>query len=209
MKPLIWDSPEGYPHKYWMDYNWRPMEERTDSLIFMQGKHLPCEDIGGIKCSLNPKEYDLVFASKVKPEVFTKFDCLPNNTHGSSPVVNKKVLDILNKICPDDIQAFPATIVPEPGLKYEFKNHDYWLINITSSTNIIDEGKTDFLYLSSSLGGQPYGAKRLVLKEKNGNYLLRDKTLKTFMVASPSIAQAFKEANVTGVEFIEDKDYMG
>ena len=95
MKPMIWSIPENFKNRHIMDYQWR--ERKTDSIIFMQGKHLPCADIGGIPCSLDPKEYDLIFASEVSPAQFTKFDCLPNNA--LVPLVNQKVLNIFNKLC--------------------------------------------------------------------------------------------------------------
>lgn len=208
MKPLIWKNPEGYPHKCWMNYNWRPMEERTSTVIFMQGKFLPCEDIGGVKCSLDPKKYDLVFASEVRPEVFTKFDCLPNNATGMPPLVNQKVLDILNKFCPDDIQAFPATIIPELGAKHAFENHDYWVINIAKLVDAIDEKKTEFRRTTLQSGSIPIGCEKVIfdnLPEFSG--IARDRILNSFVVVSPALTQAFKDVNVTGVEFIDDKDY--
>ena len=206
MKPLIWDIPDDFKERHYMDYNWRPMEKRTSSSIFMQGKHLPCADVGGIKCSQDPKEYDLIFASSVLPKEFTKFDCLPNNS--TAPLVNQKVLDILNKLCSNDIQAFPATIIPDKGSRNNFENHDYWVINITKKSEAIDRDNTEFLYLSKSLGGDPYGTKKLVLSEYTEHFLSRDETLKTLKIVSPSLVQAFKKAGVTGVQFIEDKDYF-
>jgi hypothetical protein len=211
MKPLIWDSPEGYLHKYWMDYNWRPMEERTSTVIFMQGKLLPCEDIGGVKCSLDPKKYDLVFASEVKPEVFTKFDCLPNNATGMPPLVNQKVLDILNKFCPDDIQAFPATIIPELGAKHGFENHDYWVINIAKLVDAInlDRSEVEFFDPDPRIEDAIRTIKKLAFidSEKFTKPLIARMSKAPLKIISPSLAQAFKDANVTGVEFIEDKDY--
>lgn len=207
MKPLIWATPEGFSYNCWMNYNWREIDERTNSIIFGLGRRLPCEDVGQIKCSLDPKEYDLIFASKVQPKVFKKFDCLPNNATAMTPLVNQKVLDIFNKLCPDDIQAFPATIVPEKGSPYKFENHDYWVINITSLVDALDARNTEFLYLSKSLGGDPYGIKKLVLNKDNEHLISRDKILKTFIIVSSALSQSFKEANITGVQFIEDKDY--
>ena len=60
----------------------------------MGGKHLPCPDVGRIEYSLDPKQYDLIFASESPPEEFKRFDCLPNNS--IALLVNQKVLDIFN-----------------------------------------------------------------------------------------------------------------
>lgn len=208
MKLLIWDIPDDFKERYIMDYNWRPMEERTNSVIFTAGKTLPCSDVGNSKYSLNPKEYDLIFASESPPEEFTKFDCLPNNTIGHVPLVNQKVLDIFNQLCPNDIQAFPATIIPDKSLKSNFENHDYWLINITSKIDCIDEEKTHFSRTTPQSGSIPIGCEKVVLKNISGFCGIgRDNILKTFKLVSPSLVHAFKEAGVTGVQFIEDKDY--
>lgn len=37
--------------------------------------------------------------------------------------------------------------------------------------------------------------------------IARESKFHSMVYVSPSLAQAFKEAKVTGVEFIEDKDY--
>ena len=138
MKPLIWDIPDDFKERCIMDYKWR--ERSTDSSIFMGGKHLPCADVGGLKYSKDPKEYDLIFASRVSPKEFTKFDCLPNNS--TAPLVNQKVLNILNKLCPNDIQAFPAVIMPESGSPHSFENRDYWVINIIKLVEAINLEKS-------------------------------------------------------------------
>jgi hypothetical protein len=191
-----------------MNYNWRPIEDRTSGVIFMQGKYLPCPDIGGIKCSIDPKEYDLIFASESPPEEFKKFDCLPNN--GMAPLVNKKVLDIFNKLCPNDIQAFPATIVPEPGSPYKFENHDYWVINITKLVDVIDLEKSIISFYVEK-PDRIDNIKKLVFLDKEEfkkpfiSRIINDHSLK---IVSPALVQSLKEANVTGVHFIEDKEYF-
>lgn len=209
MKPLIWDIPDNFKERYIMDYNWRPMEERTSTVIFMQGKQLPCPDIGGIKCSLDPKEYDLIFTSRVPPEKFTKFDCLPNNTVGHCPLVNQKVLDIFNKFCPDDVQAFPTTIFPDKGSKHIFENHDYYLINIAKLVDVVDLEESEVSFYKE-LPDKIDNIKNLTFLEKqefSRQFIARNKSYHSLKIVSPSLAQAFKEAKVTGVEFIEDKDY--
>lgn len=203
MKPLIWRNtqdvePDGHAL---FDNTLR----KTDSYIFMSGRALPCPDIGTIQYSQDPKKYDLTYTYRYSESHLKRFDCFPNT--GQSPLVNQKALDILNKLCPDDIQAFPATIVSEPGSKHEFTNHDYWVINITKNIDPIDHNNTVFSYTPKSLGGNIIGAKKLRFLDKEITGIARNKLFSSLKIVSPSIAQAFKEANVTGVEFIEDKDY--
>lgn len=202
MKPLIWDIPDDFKERCIMSYKWR--ERKTDSSIFGRGVRLPCADIGGIKCSLDPNEYDLIFAARVSPKEFTKFDCLPNNS--TAPLINQKVLNILNKLCPSDIQAFSATIIPDKGSSFE--NHDYWLINIAKTVDPIDHANTEFSYTPKSLGGDIIGAKKLRFLRMNFTGIARNQLFSSLKIISPSLAQTFKEAKVTGVQFIEDKDYF-
>lgn len=204
MKPLIWQTSEKCENRHVMDYKWR--ERKTDSIIFMQAKHLPCPDTRDIKCSLDPKEYDLIFESQSPPEEFLKFDCLPNNTVGHSPLVNQKVLDIFMKICPRDIQAFPATIISEKNSSFIFENHGYWLINIIREFDAID---CENSVLSFYEHGMIRSVKKLVFLDNNiyDFFISRVQNDHALKIVSPSLAEAFKEANVTGVEFIEDKDY--
>jgi hypothetical protein len=203
MKPLIWDIPDDFKERNIMDYNWR--ERKTDNYIFMGGKCLPCPDVGGLNYSKDPKEYDLIFASRVSPKEFTKFDCLPNNS--TALLVNQKVLDILNKLCTDDIQAFPATIMPDKSFTGNFKNHDYWLINITKTVDPIDHANTEFSYTPKSLGGDIIGAKKIRFLDVDISGIARNQLFSSLKIVSASLAQAFKESKVTGVQFIEDKDY--
>ncbi len=207
MKPLIWSTPENFKERHYMDYNWRPMNERTNSYIFMGGRFLPCQDIGNLKYSQDPKDYDLTFASECLPKEFKRFDCLPNN--GQAPLVNQKVLDILSRLCPDDFQAFPVVIVPEPGSPHSFENHDYWLINITKQVEAIDLEKSILSFFEEMPNRVSSIKKLLFLNDKQFETPLIARIIndRSFEIVSPPLAQALKESNVTGVQFIEDKDY--
>ncbi len=91
-----------------------------------------------------PKEFDLweaydakkielgdrkiVFGIKAKPEEFTTYDFLwcPD---GPAFVVHNRVLEIFNRLCPDDFQALPM-VIKNLNLKDEaFENKEFWLIN--------------------------------------------------------------------------------
>ena len=205
MKPLIWEH-EDCKNRYIMDYQWR--KRKTDNYIFMQGKHLPCPDVGRIKCSLDPKEYDLIFASESPPEEFKKFDCLSNNS--TALLVNQKILDIFKKLCPDDIQEFPTTIIPATGSSYKFENHDYWLINITKLVDVIDQEKS-LLSFYEEMSNRISSFKNLVFLDKEEfekPFIARIYNRPSLEIVAPSLVKAFKEANIKGVLFTEDKDYF-
>lgn len=207
MKPLIWQTSEKFKNKHIMDYKWR--ERVTDIYIFMGGKILPSPDVGRLRYFQDPKNYDLVFVSESPPKEFLKFDCLPNNSTGKSPLVNKKVLDIFNKLCPNDIQAFQATIIPDKKSKHSFENHDYWLINITKQMDVIDLENSDLSFFEED-PSSIFIIKRLRFLnniDPDITFIARVSNDHSLQIVSPSLAQAFKDAKVTGVRFIEDKEY--
>lgn len=207
MKPLIWVNAEGFgPDGYAIFKN---AERSTNSYIFMSGKTLPHEDVGGLKYSTDPKDYDLIYSYKHSEERLKQFDYLANT--GQAPLVNQKVLDILNRLCPDDIQAFPVTIIPEKGSNHTFENQDYFLINITKLVDAIDLEKSEVdFFKEEGVQDQICHISKLVFVDKQDfdkpliARITNDNALK---IVSPHLAQAFTEAGITGVEFVEDKDY--
>ena len=205
MKPLIWQTSEKFKNKHIMDYKWR--ERVTDIYIFMGGKILPSPDVGRLRYFQDPKDYDLIFESACQPKEFLKFDCLPNN--GTAPLVNKKVLDIFNKLCPNDIQAFQATIIPDKKSKHRFQNHDYWLINITKQMDVIDLENSELSFFEEAPSSISSIKRLLFLNNVNTDtcFIARAPNRCSLEIVSPSLAQAFKDAKVTGVRFIEDKEY--
>lgn len=205
MKALIWQTSEKFKNKHILDYKWR--ERVTDIYIFMGGKILPSPDVGRLRYSQDPKDYDLIFESACQPKEFLKFDCLPNN--GTAPLVNKKVLDIFNKLCPNDIQAFQATIIPDKKSKHRFQNHDYWLINITKQMDVIDLENSELSFFEEAPSSISSIKRLLFLNNVNTDtcFIARAPNRCSLEIVSPSLAQAFKDAKVTGVRFIEDKEY--
>ena len=65
---------------------------------------------------------------------------------------------------------------------------------------------TEFSF-SKSLGGDIIGAKKLRFLNMDVGGIARNQLFSSLKIVSPSLVQALKEAKVTGVQFIEDKDY--
>lgn len=182
-------------------------ERQTDPIIFMQGHSLPF-DTGNsnLSATLQPvEEYDLVYSYRYPEEKLKGYDCMPNT--GYAPLVNTRVLEILQELCPHDIQAFPATIVSEVPKKFAFENHDYWVINITKTVDGIDKELSDFERLPEKLGSVPIGTKKLVMREYENTYhIARDTILGTHILVSPTLVKAFKKAKIKGVKFLKDTE---
>ena len=202
-KPYILrDSYSTYKHM--VDY--KTEERKTDPIIFMQGHALPF-DTGNpnLACTKDdPKGYDLVFHAEVEEAVFTKYDCLPNNKY--APLVNARVLEILQELCPHDIQAFPATIVSEVPEKFAFENHDYWVVNITKTVDGIDKELSDFDKFES---GRIKDIHKLILRDvqcMGSSHIVRQHDYHVEILVSPTLVKAFKKAKIKGVKFLKDTE---
>ena len=208
MKPLIWTNTQDVKSDGYALFD--NTMRKTNSYIFMSGQPLPNKDIGNLEYSHDPKNYDLIYTYRYSELHLRRFDCLPNT--GQAPLVNQKILDILNKLCPNDIQAFPVTIVPESPSKHTFVNHDYWLINITKLVEAIDLERSDVEFFDHDprIEDAIRTIKKLAFidSDKFAKPLIgRINNKRSMEIVSSSLAEAFKEAKVTGVEFREDKDY--
>jgi hypothetical protein len=207
-KPYLWEDDPRIPEKCYVFYNWK--ERKTNELIFMSGKPLPKPDIGQMPYSQDPATYDLIFDVQVEEARIGSYDYLPNNTSG--PLVNKRVLELLQEMCPNDFQAFPAIIrsrQDKPITPYVIEN-EYSLINVTRTVGAFDKELSEFDTLPENLGGMPIGLRYMVLNDKAilGNYCLaRDKDLPSQVIVSPVIKDAFKKAKIKGARFVTDEEY--
>ena len=77
MKPLIWAMTNDVEQNGYALFN--NTLRKTYSYIFMGGKQLPSSDVGNLKYSQNPQEYDLVYTHRYSEKHLKRFDCLPNN----------------------------------------------------------------------------------------------------------------------------------
>jgi hypothetical protein len=205
-KPYLWKRDPRIPEKCYGFYNWK--ERKTDSLIFMEGINLPASDIGKIHFSQDPATYDLVFDVQVEEARIRSYDCLSNNTAG--PLVNKRVLELLQEMCPNDFQAFPAVIrskQDKPITPYVIKD-EYWLINVTKLVDCID---TDHSQLTFRDNGEIDDIRAIVFKEgcmQNDPVLLaRERRYRPHIFVSPLIKDAFKKAKIKGARFVTDEEY--
>jgi hypothetical protein len=201
MKSFVWATPDKFPNSHYIEYKWK--ERKTNSYIFMQGSVLPHANKGQLNTSQDSKDYDLIYHSEIVPELFLKkYDCLPNT--GKSPLVNKKVLDILQSLCPDDIQAFPAVIVPEDPKKHTFENHDYWVINITKTLSGIDYKQSQITFDD----GEIFSFQKTILVEyeKGMPLLCREEAFHPRIYVAPPLVQALLDAKISGVRFLKDTE---
>ncbi|HLD96090.1 MAG TPA: DUF1629 domain-containing protein [Alphaproteobacteria bacterium] len=205
-KPYDLSIPDSYPDKHIMNY--QSINRKTDKYIFMKGVHLPCPDMknGASKTSTDPKDYDLIFHSEISPDRLLKYGYLETDA-ASTFLLRKDLVDLLKAFCPNDFQAFPATIVADkPKKTGEFECKDFYLINITHLEDVFDHEKCEF-HISKSEPIMIMGTRRMILQDAsclNGHHIVREKTLKSHIFVSPEFVALFKKHKVKGCAFYKD-----
>ena len=187
-------------------YKWK--ERRTDQSTFMFGRRLPF-DSGYPRCFYtleDPQNYDLIYHSEQPPEVFLKrYDVLPSN--GTAPLVNAKVKTLLEELCPEDVQFFPVTLVPETQKMTPFENHDYWALNICSLYEDVNLEASEFKYAKE---GQIQSYKKCIFHELQGQKIPHlGRLLHSLgrIIVSPELVSLFKKEKIKGVRFYSEEDY--
>lgn len=149
----------------------------------------------------------MVFHSEVEPSIFCQYDNLANNGNGFL-LVNKKVINILASVCPDDIQLFPSIIFPENPKKITFENHDYWVLNLTKTVDVIDQRNSTFeLWQDKDLKR----IKKVTFIEDNMNnvHIGRQYNNLDSVILSLELVKILKKEKVRGVKFIKDFEFTG
>ncbi|PCI36120.1 MAG: hypothetical protein COB50_05140 [Thiotrichales bacterium] len=159
---------------------------------------------GGKRLDADPCPQHVIY-STVPEETVKIFDVLPVRTF---PIFNKRAVGVLEKICPDDFQAFPIKIINSPDKKKlePFENNDYFIINITNTVDALDKENSN---LKCYEDGSLYGVENLVLKSDvmGGHHLSRDETLHSKKLVSYELALELIKQKITGIAFEIDIAY--
>jgi len=152
---------------------------------------------GLIDCK-NPK---IVFTIKDYPEKFLRYEIIKDMGGGGNGLFNKNALEKINKLCPNDIQAFNVTIINDPKLKKSFENNDYYLFNVVHRIDALDEEKSEIENID--IGGGKYYPRITKYVYKNDfwakHLIVKDQTYGTTLW-HPRLAREFKTAK--GIKFI-------
>jgi hypothetical protein len=186
----LWKDPKGYPEKYIGTYQYNSDHEWG---VFFQGKTLFAEDV-----SFTP-----TVTFEVPKENIQKYDGLPYS--GTGFLVNEKIRDLLFSLAPNDVQWFPARVICTDGAL-----NGYGILNITHMMRGINHDESIY-----SLLDLPGGAKmisiirKLVFKEGclEDHGLARDVELRSHLIVSQQIYDAFKSAKIKGVRLVTPDEY--
>ncbi|WP_405170647.1 DUF1629 domain-containing protein [Paenibacillus sp. FSL H8-0280] len=174
----IWSVPENFPNKRIGEY---VKGSGTDRFVFREGRELTGQIV-------SPK---IVF--ECLEESLT--DVLPNS--GLLLIVSKKVVEILQEICPEDIQIFEANVYIG-----EKKIPDYYLLNIVSTIEVIDKTESEFTTIKGT--DSILNFKKIVYKFDglpNNHHLVRNLDYKSHVLISDDLKEVFERNNIKGVQF--------
>jgi len=182
----MWEIPE-CPNKHIAVYD---RELSNDYLIYTNGVYLEQDKI------VKP----IVFHLKITQAEITRYDAIPNNA--SSPLVNQKIVDILQALAPEDVQFFDAEIRCKDGIL-----KDYKLLNLTHKFVGIDHERS--VYRKSAKLNIIMIIKYLTYKPGcMGIYkIARDAELLDNILVTEEIKQAFEKAKIKGPRIVRPEEY--
>ena len=158
---------------------------------------------------LQEKDYKLLFRFNSDENKLLEFDIIPSTF--PDMIVNKKVLNILNAVCPRDFQVFPVTIKSRVGkIKFkEFVNNDYYLIHILGKVDSLNYIESEFTLVDKSKPKEPgnvISPIRIRFKANcMGNIdLAKDSVILSLKIISQKLFQALNNADIKGAEFMPD-----
>ena len=174
----IWSVPEDFQNKRIGEY---VIDSGTDRFIFREGRELT----------------EQIVSPKIVFECLEKHlnDVLPNS--GLLLIVSKKIVDILAKICPHDIQVFEANVYVG-----EKKIPDYYHLNIINAIEVLDKNKTEYTTIKGT--DAILNLKKIVYKSDslpNNHHIVRNLDYKSHVLVSDVLKEVFECNNIKGVQF--------
>ena len=138
---------------------------------------------------------------KLTTKAALSFDNIINDS--SCLVVNEKIVDILMKVAPEEVQFFDTEIRCNDGVITNYK-----LINVTQTVPGINHEQSIYNWVGDKSDGI-ISLKRLVLKKNcmNGYKVARLEEFTGHALASEDLKQVFEAAGVTGLKFVIPEDY--
>jgi hypothetical protein len=183
----LWEKPEYCPQRIIAEYN---RELSVDRFLFRRGAKLAPEQADG----------KIIFEIEITKAEISKYDCIPNNS--ASPLVNQKIVDILLKLTPDDVQFFDTEAQCKDGVLT-----NYQLLNITHTITGIDHKKSVYSILKDT--GGISNINYLTYKPGcMGNHkLARDEEYKGNLLVTEEVKQVFKKEKITGIWFATPEEW--
>jgi len=181
MHPKIYKMmSDDIPQKYIAVYNWR--ERKTNRFDFMDCKELP-----------ENEEYDLIMDVRGPMRLARRFGYL--GTTFSSPLINEKALKVLQELCPNDFQVFPAKVQAIDGVMTE-----YSILNLLYEIDHVNYDLSEARYFED---GAIQWFEHLVMHPGalKGHHIGRLKDVETSILVSEEFVKAFEKSHIKGARF--------
>ena len=179
-RPYEWTVADKYPRDSY------PIYDDSNDTIDKTLDFMACK-------LLDPsEEYFLKFKTRAKLENFKKLDIVFTNAF-MSILLNKKIISILQELCPDQIQVFDTVIECKDGIITDYK-----AVNILNEVDVVDLSKSK----KSSVSG--YLKYCLRADDCMGEiHIGRDKSFKPKIIISSTLKEALEKAKVKGCKYGE------
>lgn len=197
-KPFEWRKARNYPQKYYAVYD---EDNCPDRLRFFDAEPWPStsdEPVKTIDDEILTPPYEFHFQVDGEIERLLKYDILAE-TFGS-PLVNGKVLKILQELCPNDFQAFETIVHAKGG-----DTRAYFILNILNYVDSIDMELSD---CDTREHGKVRSINNLhfVPNCMGAIHLARDEKFSPMILVSEELKKVFKKNKIKGARFLEDQE---
>lgn len=162
----------------------------SDMFIFRKGKYV----------SKNELDKPIIFNLKLTTSEAIKFDQIINDS--TCLLVNQKIIDILMKLAPEEVQFFDTEVRCKDGVLTNYK-----LVNFTEEVVAVDRENSivETILDTKAIGG----FKRLVFNRNclGTHKLARLAEFHGHMLGNEEMKQAFESACITGLRFVTPENY--
>ena len=185
----MWELPETLQNKFIAVYDDKLSPDR---FLFMHGHKLSPNEVSKIP----------IFDVKVSQAQIQKYDCIPDNV--GVPIVNQKIIDILRKLAPNDVEFFDVKI------KCKDANlSGYSLLNVKSRIKGIDFEKSEYKKIPMPGDTFIYIFKYMTYKPgcMEDHKLARDEEYLDNLLVTEEIKQTFAKEKIRGMRFVRPEDF--
>jgi len=135
-------------------------------------------------------------------EIQKQYDSIPNDA--DAPLVNQKIVDLLMKIAPNEVQFFDAEVHCKDGILTDYK-----LLNVTRNFIGIDREKSICKMMFPDAPDEIRGFKFLTYKPgcMGSLKLARDEEYSPNLLVTEQLKQAFEKEKIKGCRFVRPEDF--
>lgn len=181
--PLIWRIPESYPERAIGEYD---RAASPDRFLFQQARRLGKLPPATIRFDLSADQ-------------LRKFDCLAHS--GMIPLVSQRVTAVLSRVCPDNVQLFPAVVHA-----VDAELDGYSLVNATRDVAAVDYADSSFVPIPGTDAVMKFNRLRHRSGVFDGIHIARERDYHSHLLISESLADELLHMGFTGLQFTHPEE---